>query len=233
MSLLQPSDAAPDVSTLRWTGYGLAAAGVVAGFMRLVQPGPLWTAITLVTAVATLAIMLRAPEAFETRWRSGNSGPNLLIGAPAAFLFFAALRDQIDDLTLPMAAAAADAAVLLIASTRVAYRPGVTRPVTFQVVAAVLGAALGFGAVVALDVDYDRSTPAVLPVQVLDKYETHSRSSTTYHLRLPPFGTRKGSSSMVVTYADYRALKLGDPACVLEHRGAIGVPWITAGPCNL
>jgi len=53
MSLLQPSDAGPDVSTLRWTGYGLAAAGVVAGFMRLLQPGPLWTAVVLVTAAAT------------------------------------------------------------------------------------------------------------------------------------------------------------------------------------
>jgi hypothetical protein len=107
-----------------------------------------------------------------------------------------------------------------------------TSPLTYQITMAVLGAAVGYGAVVALDVDYDGSPPATLPVPVLDKYVTRGRNSTTYHLRVPPFGARRRPSSVTVQYATYVALNPGDQACVLEHPGAIGVPWVTARLCD-
>jgi hypothetical protein len=119
-----------------------------------------------------------------------------------------------------------------MASMRALDRPGLTSPLTFQIMAALLGAAVGYGAVVALDVDYDGSPPAVLSEPVIDKYVTTSRSSVRYHLRVPPFADRKAVSSLNVDGVTYRALKPGDMVCVLEHHGAIGLPWITARLCN-
>jgi len=236
MSLSQPSDSRSgdiwsDGNTLRWIGWGLAAAGLVATLMRLFEPGPLWAGVLLAAAVLGLAVIVRAPEAFETRWRGGGRGLNPLVGAPAMFLFFIALTDQVDDITLPVAGAAIGAAVLLMASTRALGRPGLSSPLMFQVVAALLGAAVGYGALVALDVDYDAAPPAVLPVQVLGKYVTRGRSSTTYHLSVPAFGARRGPSALKVPYAAYAALKPGDTVCVLEHRGALGLSWVTARLC--
>jgi hypothetical protein len=232
MSVSEPSGVAPDVGTLRWIGYGLAAAGTAATLLRLFQPGPMWSGVLLITAIVGVAVVVRAPEAFETRWRGGARRLNPLIGAPAYLLFVIALTDQVDDLTLPVAGAAVGAAVLLMISMRGLARPGLASPLTYQIMMAVLGAAVGYGAVVALDVDYDGSPPTVLTVPVLDKYVTHGRNSTTYHLRVPPFGGRRGASAVTVQYATYRALNPGDPVCVLEHKGAIGLPWVTARLCN-
>src|SRR5689334_16992845 len=103
MSLSQPSDSPPgdvwsDPGALRWIGWGLALAGLVATVMRLFQPGPLWSGVLLAAAVLGLVVIMRAPEAFETRWRSGGRGLNPMVGAPAILLFFIALTDQVDDL---------------------------------------------------------------------------------------------------------------------------------------
>jgi hypothetical protein len=232
MSVSEPGGVEMDVGTLRWIGYGLAAAGTAATILRVVQPGPLWSGVLLIAAVMGVAVVVRAPEAFETRWRGGSRRLNPLVGAPAYFLFFIALTDQVDDLTVPVAGAAVGAAILLMVSMRGLGRPGLTSPLTYQIMMAILGAAAGYGAVVALDVDYDGSPPAVLTVPVQDKYFTTSRSSTTYHLRVPPFGDRKKPSSINVNRATYSALRPGDEVCVLEHKGAIGLPWVTARLCN-
>jgi hypothetical protein len=233
MSVSQPSDAGlPDVWTYRLIGYGAAAVGTAALIMRVVQPGPLWTALLLITAVASLAVVVRAPEAFVMGYRGGKRQINFIVGAPAAFLFFIGVTAQIDDITLPVAGAAVGVAAMLMVSMRGLDRPGLASPLAYQITMAVLGAAFGYGALVALDVDYDASPPAVLPVQVLDKYVTYGRNSTTYHLRVPPFADRKTVSSLKVDNAAYRSLKPGDQVCVLEHPGAIGLPWVTARLCD-
>lgn len=231
MSVSEPSGVMPEM-TVRWIGYGLAAVGAAATVLRLFQPGPVWSGVLLVAAVTSLAVVVRAPEAFETPWRGGDRRLNPLVGVPAVFLFFIALTDQVDDLTLPVAGAAAGAAILLMVSMRGLDRPGLASPLTYQITMALLGAAAGYGALVALDVDYDGARPAVLPVPVLDKYVTRGRNSTTYHLRVPPFGARRAPSSVTVQYATYRALDPGEPVCVLEHPGAIGLPWVTARLCD-
>ena len=232
MSVSQPGDLLPEVAAARWIGYGLAALGLAVFVARLVQPGALWTSVLLAIAVFCLAVMVRAPEAFETRWRGGGRRLNPLVGAPAFLLFFVALSDQVDDVTLPVAGAAVGAAVLLMASARALGRPGLTGPLAFQIISALLGAAIGYGAVVALDVDYDVSSPAVLPVSVLDKYITTSRSSVSYHVRVPAFGARRTASSLKVDRSTYASLNPGAQVCVLEHRGAIGLPWVTARLCG-
>ena len=203
--------------------------------MRVIQPGPLWSAVLLIAAVAALAGGPARQRRSRRRWRGGARRLNILVGAPAAFLFFIAITDQVDDITVPVAGAAVGAAVMLMISMRRLGRPGLSSPLTYQVVmAALLGAAIGYGGVVALDVDYDGAPPAVLPVQMLDKYVTTSRSSTTYHLRVPPFAGRKTASSLndgALYGATYAALKPGDVVCVLEHRGALGTPWVTTRLC--
>lgn len=233
MSVSQQSDEGlPEVWTFRLIGYGAAAVGTAATVMRLIQPGPLWSAVLLVAALAALAAAVRAPEAFEIPYRGGRRRINFLVGAPAAFLFFIGITDQVDDITLPVAGAAVGAAAMLMVSMRGLGRPGLASPLTYQIVMAVLGAAVGYGGVVALDVDYDTSPPAILSEPVLGKYTTSSRSGLRYHLRVPPFADRKAISSLNVDAAAYGSLQTGDRVCVLEHRGAIGLPWVTARLCD-
>jgi hypothetical protein len=231
MSVLQQGVALRGGSTVRWAGYALVVAGTAAALAKVFQPGPIWSTTVLVIAISALVVIAKAPEVFETTWRGGARRLNPLIGAPAALLFLVELPAQVDAVTLPLAAAALGAAALLLVSIRGSSRPGLASPISFQITLTIFGAALGYGGVVAADVDYDRSPPAIVPVQVLDKFATHGRSSTTYHLRVPPFASRKALSSLTVSYATYSALRPGDLVCVLEHRGAIGLPWVTARLC--
>jgi hypothetical protein len=232
MSVSESSGELSEVSTLRWIGYGLAGLGVAVFLARLLQPGALWTSVLLICAVGSLGVAVRAPEAFETQWRGGGRRLNPLVGAPAFVLFIIALTDQVDDVTVPVAGAAVGAAAMLMASMRALGRLGLNSPLSFQIMAAVLGAAIGYGGMIALDVDFDGSPPAVLPVTVLDKYITTSRNSVRYHLRVPAFGGRQAVSSLNVDRPTYDTLGPGAQVCVLEHRGAIGLPWVTARLCD-
>ena len=226
MSVSESSGALSDVAVLRWTGYGLAAASVAVFVARLFQPGVLWTSVLLAMAVVSLVVVFQAPAAFETRTRGGGRGFNPLVGAPAFLLCAITFGVQVDDLTLPVAGAAIGAAVLLVTGMVALSRSGLASPMTFLIVAALMGAAAGYGALVAIDVDYDGAPPQTLTATVLDKYVTYGRHSTNYHLKVAPFGARRAESRLNVDRATYAALGSGSEACVLEHRGALGVSWV-------
>jgi hypothetical protein len=42
----------------------------------------------------------------------------------------------------------------------------------------------------------------------------------------------EASALRCVGYGAYAALRPGDRVCVLEHHGAIGLPWVTARLCD-
>jgi hypothetical protein len=231
MSVIDDGGAARAASA-RLAGYGLAAAATGALFARYFYPGPTFTTALLLLSLGALAFAALAPELFEMTWRGGWRGMSPFIGAPSLFVFFVGLVTQVEDVVLPLAGAAAGAAALMLLSLKTRARPGLGNPLVMQAMVTVCGAALGYGAVVLADVDFDKSTPASLQVQVLDKYVTHGRSSTAYHLRLPPFANRTKPSSVTVSRRTYQALNPGDTACVLEHRGALGLKWIAARACD-
>jgi hypothetical protein len=181
--------------------------------------------VLLAMAVISLVVVFRAPAAFEYEV-GGGRWFNILVGAPTFLLCAITLRFRFEDYTVPVAAAAVGATVLLVAG-KVALRQSVmARPGSFQVIALLMGAATGYGALGVLDVAYDAAPPATLSAPVLEKYETWGpRHGTDYYLRVGPFGPRKGAMSFRVSYPAYRAQNRGDEACILEHRGAVGVPW--------
>jgi hypothetical protein len=215
-----------------WSAYFLATAGMVVGVGRLFQPGPPWTSALLGLAPLSLAAVAIAPELFEFTWRGGNRRINPYLAAPALFAMMIGLAQQVESYVLPLAGALVGAGVFLALSLIGRSRPGIASPLTMQFIVALAGAGLGYATVAMADVDFDKSTPVTLQVTVLDKYTTHGRSSTGYHLRLPPFAMRTKPSSISVSSATYTALNPGDQVCVLEHAGALGLPWFTAKTCG-
>ncbi len=216
----------------RWAGYGLAAAGTAAGVARILQPETVWSTLTLTLGFAVLALGALAPELFEIRLRRGGHNVNPLLGLPALLAFVMGVALQVEDITLPAAGALVGAGIVLVLTLQGRTRPGLRNPLGMQLILTTAGAMFGYGAVVLADIDYDRSAPQTLQVQVLEKYVTHGRSSTTHHLRVPPFASRKKESSVTVDRRTYAALNAGDLVCVVEHKGALGLPWFTARTCE-
>jgi hypothetical protein len=97
---------------------------------------------------------------------------------------------------------------------------------------AVIGGLYGYGAAVVADVQLDPAPATPIQAPVLEKYVTHSKSSTNYHVRLPPWGPRTRPDSVDVSRSTYFELQVGDPLCILEHPGALGLAWFTTGVCQ-
>jgi hypothetical protein len=227
MSVSESGGTLSDVAVLRWTGYGLAALSVAVFLAGPVWPDAPWTIVLLAMAVVSLVVVFRAPEAFEYEM-SGGRWFNILVGAPTFLLGVRALDVQLENYTVPIAAALVGAAVLLVAGKVALSRSVMARPGSFQVIAFLMGAAIGYGALVTVDVAYDVAPPATFSSPVLDRYVTYTgraHGGAIYHLRVAPFGAR-ALSSLRVSYAVYDTHYPGGVVCLQEHSGGVGVPWV-------
>ncbi len=94
---------------------------------------------------------------------------------------------------------------------------------------AVLAVAYGFGLVVTLNGAFDKSKPSLYPAQVISK-RISSGKSTTYYLRLTPWGPQKESDDVTVSKQLYNRLRQGDAVNVGLWKGWLGIPWFAVSP---
>jgi hypothetical protein len=91
--------------------------------------------------------------------------------------------------------------------------------------------AYGYGAGVEINALLDQSTPQTYRVIVSAKYEDRGKS-TTYHLKLAPWGPNVGGQNLMVPYSQYAAVKPGDTVCMSLRSGALRVTWSELGRCD-
>jgi hypothetical protein len=233
MSIVDEARSPPDPNLIRWTGYGLAALGVVAAGFAALAPSPLTAAVGIALPIAPVAVALISPALFEVnvgRWRR-SQGFNPLVCAPAFALFLAGIVNDLTDMSLPAIAGAAGAVAGLAAGVYGAAKPGLAAPITLVVTLAVAGGFYGAGAFIVADVRFDNSPARVYEVAVADKHISQGRS-TTYYLDLPPWGPRPGSSQVSVSRDFYDATEPGDPVCIGLHPGDLGTPWYVVHHCQ-
>jgi len=246
MSASESGDALSDVTVLRWTGYGLSALSVAVFLACIVLRAPFLAIVLLAIAVISLVVVFKAPEAFETlglgrgnglnlKFSDGATrGFNLLAAVPTFLLGFFGLAAQFEDYTMPIAGALVGAVVLLVVGMVALSRSVMDSPVWFLMVAFVMGAIIGYNALAIVNALYDGSPPATLSAPVLDRsvnYSTrHPREPIGYSLRIAPFGAQRRASWLSVSYNVYAAHEPGSVVCLIEHRGAVGLPW--AVPCD-
>jgi hypothetical protein len=94
-----------------------------------------------------------------------------------------------------------------------------------------LGCAYGYGAGMHVNALLDRSTAESYRVLVIGKNVSHGRS-TTYQLKLAPWGPKVRGQDLTVPYSRYASTKPGDTVCMLLRSGALGVAWSEPGSCD-
>jgi hypothetical protein len=77
----------------------------------------------------------------------------------------------------------------------------------------------------------DQSTPQAFRVVVTAKHVNRGKS-TTYHLKLAPWGPNVGGQDLMVPYSQYAGIKPGDTVCMLLRPGALRVAWSELGRCD-
>ncbi len=89
---------------------------------------------------------------------------------------------------------------------------------------AVLALAYGFGAAVTLNCVYDESPALVYGAQVLEKRVSGGKT-TTYYLRLTPWGPRRNADDVSVGKAFYDRIQVKDDVQVYLRKGRFSIPW--------
>jgi hypothetical protein len=88
-----------------------------------------------------------------------------------------------------------------------------------------------FGAITQANTLLDHSKRQVFAVRVLDKRVSDGKS-TSYYLRVEPWGPRGSENEVEVSSSMYQAVSVGQNACVLLWPGALHAPWYVVRTCR-
>lgn len=94
-----------------------------------------------------------------------------------------------------------------------------------------LGGLYGWGLAATADTVPDRATPETFATTVVDKHETHGRS-TSYHLDLAPWGPEQEQNEVTVSHSAYDNASIGDSVCLELHPGVLHVQWYRVVGCG-
>jgi len=86
--------------------------------------------------------------------------------------------------------------------------------------------AYGYGAVVTTNCTFDKSEPEMFASQVLGKSIGGGRKSTSYDLKLSPWGTKREVEKISVDADLYDNLQIGDEVSIYRFKGRFDIPWI-------
>lgn len=81
-----------------------------------------------------------------------------------------------------------------------------------------------YGAVVILNCMYDKSTPEIFTAKILDKRISSGRS-TTYYLKLTPWGRQKEIDDVAVSKELYRNHAVNEEVEIYFFKGLFDIPW--------
>lgn len=123
-------------------------------------------------------------------------------------------------------------ALAAVAVTLAYYRGARTGANRRAILAVFLVAALyGYSAIAVADVFFDNAPGQAFTSQVVDHHVSRGSRSTTYYLRLAPWGPVETADDVSVPSSLYRATHLGDTICLDLHPGRLHAPWFHVVAC--
>lgn len=90
---------------------------------------------------------------------------------------------------------------------------------------AAISIAYGFSVIVALNCEYDPSTPDHFDANVLEKRVSGSKSKS-YYVTLSPWGPKSSNEEVTISSSLYQRLNVKDHVHVYLYKGKLQAPWI-------
>jgi hypothetical protein len=91
---------------------------------------------------------------------------------------------------------------------------------------------VSWGGGMVLNGSQDVSEKVSHQVTVIDKYTTHSKGETTYHIRTDPWDSRFPYYRFSVGKEVYQGINIEDPCVVTTGSGLFGFEWVASHICN-
>ncbi len=228
---LRPEERMANLATEKRVVLGVnILAGVIAAWALLYPHPRMWA---IAACAAAVVLVLVATVLKQGRWRinlnKNDPRPSVAIALLACIIGVAA-RAAFDVDTF-------DWQPWLAAAALVGVAGAVVMPMLFAelkskgalVTVAIFAFVFGVGCIGAANTLFDHSTAQIYKAELVDKYETHGRS-TSYTWVLAPWGPSHGGSEGVDSDL-YDQLNTGEVACVYFHPGALHMRWYTVSTC--
>ena len=220
--------------TLRRVASGLTVATYALGFGSLLWSDPDHVLTWSLLALPWVGILLVAKFAPFYRFGGPRNSPlpdlTLALIGPGLFLALGALRSIAPvGWEGPLLISVLGSFMLVGAAF---WRdPWLQKHHVPTVLLAVVCCSYGYGAGMQVNALLDRSTPKNYRVIVTAKHVSHGRS-TSYHLRLAPWGPEVNGQDLMVSRSTYAGIKQGDTVCMVLRSGAMGVAWSKLARCD-
>ena len=217
-----------------WTGYGLSGISCVLSFLDQYKPNPWVALVLLILPLVVMALLLQSPLSFEiSQRRNGISRRTVNYGLAAPFgllLVANTFHAQVEPLW-PLFPAAFAGLAMLATTWTLKDRQALARPNSLVLLATVCGAVYGYAATSLADIQFDTSPGVTVPVEVIDQSRSCGRSCR-YQLKLAAVGGRLQPGWVDVSSYLYYRVRAGDTVCMINHPGALTLPWYTTGLCG-
>ncbi len=214
------------LATARKVGKVLNAISVVVCLWVFFLPEPYEVAIAALAALPPLAVL------YQLVGRTNDARANIaaVFIIPAVVLALRVILDiQLYDWVPALLATVVAAFVLtfiLAATDAELRRRGWELLAMFFI-----SLAYPYGAVLEANALLDRSPPQVFEATVVGKHKS-SGKTTTYYLRLKPWGPRAEDDDVSVSGELYDATAPGQQVCVVFRNGALEIPWFVVSDCG-
>lgn len=205
---------------------------VVLGIAAFVLPDYHHLATTLLIALPWVAVWLVARLQPLYRFSGKRNHPNLVLPLflPGLLLTAQALTEaHTFDVSGPLILACCGGLALTAAALRA--DPGFRQQRWTTILICVFLLSYGFGAGLEIDMLADSSPATIYHTQVLAKRASHGSKSTTYYLKVGPWGPITGADEISVPASRFHATHTGETICVYVGRGALLVPWYHVWDC--
>ena len=196
-------------------------------------PRPYSLVILILSAVPPIAIYagLRAKGVYQFDGKRNDVRPSLAVPVitPGLVLGLRAISDlsflHWQQLLSPIMVVALAMTVLIAAADP---KSGKQRWLILATL--FLAVAYGGGVTAMADALLDRSAPQVLQTEVLHKHISSGRS-TTWYLRLAPWGPQDHAADVSVSRSLYSSVQPGQIVCVYLYPGTLKIPWFQVARC--
>jgi hypothetical protein len=220
------------IAKARSTVKILNLAAGIAAVWAWIYPNPYPLAMITIGVLPFIAIILlaRSDGLYQIEGRRNDARPSLAVAFifPSCVLAFRAIQDlhflEWKPLLLATLALAALLTIFLAQSD-----PHFHNRAVAAISVIFMGTMFSFGVIAQFDVLADRSTPATYQTYVLGKRTDNGRT-TSYYLRVAPWGPRHDSEEIEVSRALYGAVSSGQPVSIYLYSGALHLPWYSVSP---
>ena len=228
-----PSEREEVLSKAQKAAQILNIAGGITALWLFLHPQPYqWAIIAglVVPALATIVLWLHN-GVLRLDERKNSAYPSIAIAVigPALSLLLRVLLDFdiLDYAPLwPQAATVAFSAIiaLFIGSRDFIFRNDSRVSLLLTILTS--ATLYGFAGTLSYNCAFDEGTATIHEVKVLDKSMSGGKT-TTYHLKVTPWGPRPNDENVTVTQEYYEQVKPGDKVEIYAMPGQLGIPWFT------